>query len=79
MSGRFSWAETTEIEHEAGKGTMASNNPSERGHGLTTRQLQVFGRIGIGNAGAVAQAIANGDLDRGERFDRRKGRTDAKR
>ena len=41
MSGKYSWAETTEAEHEAGKGLMASNNPAERGHGLTTRKLQV--------------------------------------
>eukprot|EP00966_Prymnesium_polylepis_P327719 7383562-Prymnesium_polylepis.3 len=81
MSGIFSWAETTEAEHEAGKGVMASNNPAARGHGLTRRQLQVFGRIGIGNAGAVSQAIANGDLDRSERYDRgsrRKGHAESK-
>lgn len=63
--GKWSWEQTTDAEHEAGKGKLAVNDPAESSLGRTTRQLQAYGRISIGNAGGVAQSNANRDLDRG--------------
>ena len=44
---------------------MAVTDPAERALGCTTQQVEVFGRVGLANAGGVASARANGVLDRG--------------
>ena len=40
------------------------NNPAESLFGATTRQLQCFGRVSLGNAGGVSVVQANGDMKR---------------
>ena len=62
--GKFSWGYTTQEEHQACIGIMASNDPSESPFAQLAIQLQSFGRvIGINDA-AVGHARQNGDLRR---------------
>ena len=41
--GKFSWGETTEDEHQACMGKMATNDPAESPFATLTQQLQSFG------------------------------------
>ena len=41
---------------------IAVNDPAESSFGATTRQLQCFGRISLGNAGGVSQVQLNCDM-----------------
>ena len=60
--GKFSWGYTTQEEHQACIGMMASNDPCESPFAQLTRQLQSFGRVlGISSA-AVGHARQNGDF-----------------
>ena len=58
LDGELSWGMASDDVHEAGLGKYAVNDPAERSFGLTTRQIQVAGRVDIGNAGATALAEA---------------------
>ena len=59
---KFSWVYTTQEEHQACIGMMASNGPSESPFTQLTRQLQSLGRvIGI-NAADVGYVRQNGDF-----------------
>ena len=62
--GEFSWGKTTEQEHAAGIGMMATNDPAESPFAALTQQLQSFGRVMGMNASAVGHARLHGDLDR---------------
>ena len=64
--GARSWANTTQEEHEHAKGAMATNDLAEHGFAIFTQQVQMFNRIGIGNAAGTAQAKMNKDFDRKE-------------
>ena len=62
--GKFSWGETTDEEHAAFLGKMATNDSAESPFASLTRQLQQFGRmLGI-HASAVGHARINGDFNR---------------
>ena len=62
--GKFSWRYTTQEEHQACIGMMASNDPYESPFAQITRQLQIFRRVlGIRSA-AVGNARHNGDFRR---------------
>ena len=63
--GKFNWIETSELDHTAGLGKMAVNDPAERSFGAMTGQLQCFSRVGLTNAGGVSQVRVNGDFSRG--------------
>mmetsp|Transcript_13403 Transcript_13403/g.29103 ORF Transcript_13403/g.29103 Transcript_13403/m.29103 type:complete len:910 (+) Transcript_13403:516-3245(+) len=65
LEGVFSWGQTSAIDHAAGMRKKASNDDAERAFGNLTSQLQFYGRVGLGSAGGVSQARANGDLSRG--------------
>ena len=45
-------------------GKIAVNDPAESLFGSTTRQLQCFGRVSLGNAGGMGQVQANADMKR---------------
>ena len=62
--GEFSWGKTTEDEHAAGIGMMATNDPAESPFAALTQQLQCFGRVMGINASAVGHARLHGDFDR---------------
>ena len=65
VKGKFSWGQTTDEEHFAFLGKMATNDPAETPFASLTRQLQLFGRmLGI-HASAVGHARVNGDFARG--------------
>ena len=64
IDGKFSWGKTTSDEHTDGFGKIAVNDPAESSFGATTRELQCFGRISLGNAGGVSQVKLNGDTRR---------------
>ena len=56
---------TTEEEHAAGIGMMATNDPAESPFAALTQQLQCFGRVMGAHASAVGHARLHGDMDRG--------------
>ena len=62
IDGEFSWGQTTDEEHHACIGKMATNDPAESPFALLTRQLQSFGRLLGIHAAAVGQARFNGDF-----------------
>jgi len=62
--GKFSWGETTEDEHQACMGKMATNDPAESPFATLTQQLQSFGRVLGIHASAIGQARINGDFHR---------------
>ena len=64
VNGKYSWGITTEDEHQDGLGEIAVNDPAESLFGATTRQLQCYGRVSLGNAGGVSTIQFNGDLRR---------------
>ena len=68
MQNCRSWVNTTQEEHEhtKAKGAMATNDLAEHGFALCTQQVQMFNKIGIGNAAGAAQAKMNKDFDRKE-------------
>ena len=43
--GQFSWGATTDDEHHASLGKMATNDPAESPFAALTSQMQSFGRI----------------------------------
>ena len=64
VAGKFSWGNTTLDEHTFSLGKIAVNDPAESLFGATTRQLQCFGRVSLGNAGCVSVVQANCDMKR---------------
>ena len=62
--GQFSWGYTTEDEHMACLGKMATNDPAESPFAALTSQMKSFGRILGIHASGVGQARFNGDFDR---------------
>ena len=60
--GKFSWGYTTQEEHQACIGMMASNDPSDIPFAQLTRQFQSFGHVLVINAAAVGHARQNGDF-----------------
>ena len=62
--GQFSWGATTDAEHHACLGKMATNDPAESPFAALTSQMQSFGRILGVHASGVGQARFNGDFDR---------------
>jgi hypothetical protein len=62
--GKFSWGETTDEEHAACIGKMATNDPAESPFAALTCQLQAFGRVLGIHASAVGHARINGDFKR---------------
>ena len=62
--GEFSWGNTTEEEHAAGIGMMATNDPAESPFAALTQQLQCFGRVMGAHASAVGHARLHGDFER---------------
>jgi hypothetical protein len=62
--GKFSWGYTTQEEHHACIGKMATNDPAESPFAQLTRQLQNFGRVLGIHASAVGHARMNGDFKR---------------
>ena len=61
--GVFSWGNTTDEEHQACIGKMATNDPAEGPFAALTSQLQYFGRVLGMHASGVGQARINGDFD----------------
>ena len=53
VSGKFSWGSTSADEHQACLGKIAVDDPAESLFGVTTRQIQCYGRVSLGNAGGV--------------------------
>jgi hypothetical protein len=64
VDGQFSWGQTTDEEHYACMGRMATNDPAESPFALLTRQMQGFGRLLGIHASAVGHARFNGDFTR---------------
>ena len=62
--GRFSAENASAADHNACLGKKASNDDAERPFACLTGNLQWFGRLGLSNAGGVAQARVNGDFER---------------
>ena len=62
--GKFSWGGTTEEEHQACMGKMATNDPAESPFATLTQQLQSFGRVLGIHASAIGQARINGNFHR---------------
>ena len=60
----YAWEHKSPNDHDALKGKMAVNDPSERNFGSGTRELQVYGRIDLSSAFAIGQAKTNGDMSR---------------
>ena len=62
--GQFSWGYTSDSEHAACLGKMATNDPAESPFAMLTNQMQSFGRmLGI-HASGVGQTRMNGDFER---------------
>ena len=61
--GQFSWGGTTEEEHLASLGKMATNDPAESPFAALTSQMQLFGRILGIHASGVGQALFSGDFE----------------
>ena len=55
---------TSKDTHTDDLGKIVVNDPAESSFGATTRQLQCFGQIGLGNAGGVSQVQLNCDMKR---------------
>ena len=62
--GEFSWGKTTDEEHHACIGRMATNDPAESPFAALTRQMQQFGRLLGIHASGMGQAKFNGDFNR---------------
>ena len=62
--GQFSWGQTTQSEHEACIGLMATNNMAESPFAGLTHQFQIYGRILGIHASGISQARINGDFRR---------------
>jgi len=62
--GKFSWGYTTEADHNALIGKMATNDSAESPFAMLTQQMQQFGTILGIHASAVGQAKMNGDFKR---------------
>ena len=62
--GQFSWGQTTDDEHGAMLGKIATNDPAESPFASLTQQLQSFGRLLGIHASAVGHARINGDFNR---------------
>ena len=60
--GQFSWGATTNAEHHASLGKMATNDPAESPFAALTSQMQLFRRILGIHASGVGQAQFNGDF-----------------
>ena len=64
VEGKFSWGQTTDEEHYAFLGKMATNDPAESPFASLTHQLRSFGcLLGI-HASAVGHARINKDFPR---------------
>ena len=61
--GVFSWGHTSDEEHQACIGKMATNDPAEGPFAALTSQLQSFGRILGMHASGIGQARVNSDFD----------------
>jgi hypothetical protein len=71
--GKFSWGQTTQEEHVAFLGKMATNDPAESPFAGLTRQLQQFGRmLGI-HESTISHARQNGDFKRDIKSPRNNG------
>jgi hypothetical protein len=64
VEGKFSWGQTTDKEHYASLGKMATNDPAESPFASLTHQLQSFGRLLGIHASAVGHACMNKDFTR---------------
>lgn len=64
IDGKFSWGETTDDEHHACIGRMATNDPAESPFAALTRQMQQYGRLLGIHAAGMGQAKYNGDFYR---------------
>ena len=64
VEGKFSWGQTTDEEHYAFLGKMATNDPEEILFASLTHQLQSFGRLLGIHASAVSHACMNKDFTR---------------
>jgi hypothetical protein len=64
VEGKFSWGQTTDDEHIACIGKMATNDAAESPFASLTLQLQSFGRVLGIHASAIGQARINGDFVR---------------
>ena len=62
--GRWSWGNTTDEQHKAGLGKMATNDTAESPFAGLTNQLGNFGTILGIHAGGISQARINGDFKR---------------
>ncbi len=60
--GKFSWGETTDEEHEACLGRMATNDLAKSPFAGLTQQMQQFGRVLGIHASAVSHAKFSGDF-----------------
>ena len=60
--GKFSWGETTDEEHKACLGMMATNDSAESPFAGLTQQMQQFGRVLGIHASAVSHAKFSGDF-----------------
>lgn len=60
--GKFSWGETTDEEHNACLGMMATNDSAESPFAGLTQQMQQFGRVLGIHASAVSHAKFSGDF-----------------
>jgi hypothetical protein len=63
--GKLSWGNTSIEEHTASMRKMAVNDPAESMFGGLTREVQVFGRIGLSFASGIAMSRRNRDFARG--------------
>ena len=64
IGGQFSWGKTTDEEHHACIGKMATNDPAESPFAALTRQMQQFGRLLGIHASGMGQAKFNRDFNR---------------
>lgn len=60
--GKFSWGETTDEEHKACLGMMATNDSAESPFAGLTQQMQQFGQVLGIHASAVSHAKFSGDF-----------------
>jgi hypothetical protein len=74
--GMLSWGAVSDEEHKALKGKMAVNDPAESIFGAATREISTYGRIGFGEASAVATARRNKDFLRSAKTEKRKPKAD---
>ena len=62
VDGKFSWGNTSDEEHEACIGRMATHDPAESPFAVLTCQMQAFGRLLGIHASAIGHARYNGDF-----------------